>query len=99
MPHAPRAQDPPQRRAVVSAVYGIVAFLDVPLVYLSVKLLPDIHPSGIELNPAMRAVLLYWFVPVTMLNAGLIAGRFGLWRGGAAAPPPARASRPSLRRP
>ena len=38
----------PQRRAVVCAVYGIAAFLDVPLVYLSVKLMPDIHPSEIS---------------------------------------------------
>lgn len=68
----------PERRALVCSVYAIVAFLDVPLVYLSVKLLPDIHPSSVTLAPAMRHTLLVWFVPVTMLCAGLIAARFSL---------------------
>ncbi len=70
----------PQRRAMVCSVYGVVAFLDVPLVYLSVKLLPDIHPETIELAPEMRRVLLLWFAPVTMLSAGLIWARFNLTR-------------------
>lgn len=72
--------DSPERRALVCSVYAIVAFLDVPLVYLSVKLLPDIHPSSISLSPAMRNTLLFWFVPITMLCAGLIAARFSLTR-------------------
>jgi heme exporter protein C len=72
------AVESPQRRAIVSAVYGIVAFLDVPLVYLSVKLMPDIHPTSIELEPAMRLTLGLWFIPVTMLMAGLVYTRFRL---------------------
>lgn len=82
--------DSPQRRATVCAVYGAVAFLDVPLVYLSVKLLPDIHPESIELAPEMRRVLMFWFVPVTMISAGLVWTRFRLFRREAAlngAPP------------
>lgn len=67
-----------ERRALVCAVYGIVAFLDVPLVYLSVKLLPDIHPAEIQLAPAMQATLYFWYVPITMLAVGLIWGRFAL---------------------
>jgi heme exporter protein C len=63
----------PQRRAIVAAVYGIVAFLDVPLVYLSVRLMPDIHPVSVQLAPAMKLTLFAWFVPVLMLGAGLIA--------------------------
>lgn len=66
----------PSRRAVVSAVYGIVAFLDVPLVYLSVRLMPDIHPISVELAPAMKVTLLSWFVPVFLLAGGLIVARF-----------------------
>src|SRR3954453_9361994 len=54
-----------QRRAVISAVYGIIAFLDVPLVYLSARMMPDIHPSHIQLAPAMRLTLGFWFIPVT----------------------------------
>jgi heme exporter protein C len=69
-----------QRRALVSAVYGVVAFLDVPLVYLSVKLMPDIHPSSITLAPEMKLTLLLSFVPVTMLATGLIAARYRLQR-------------------
>ncbi len=69
-----------QRRALVSAVYGVVAFLDVPLVYLSVKLMPDIHPSSIGLAPEMKTTLLFCFLPVTMLAVGLIAARYRLQR-------------------
>jgi heme exporter protein C len=65
--------DSGQRRGVVAAVYGIVAFLDVPLVYLSARLLPDIHPASIGLAPEMKLTLLVWFVPVTLINFGLIA--------------------------
>ncbi|MBS0196182.1 MAG: cytochrome c biogenesis protein CcsA [Planctomycetes bacterium] len=67
-----------RRREVVSAVYGLLAFLDVPLVYLSVKLLPDIHPSSVELEPAMQATLAVWFVPISLLCVGLIAARYQL---------------------
>lgn len=69
-----------QRRALVSAVYAVVAFLDVPLVYLSVKLMPEIHPSSITLAPQMKLTLLLCFLPVTMLSAGLIASRFIMQR-------------------
>ncbi len=74
------AIESPSRRATVSAVYGLAAFLDVPLVYISVKLMPDIHPSSIELEPAMRTTLLAWSVPIALLAAGLIVSRFKLNR-------------------
>jgi heme exporter protein C len=67
----------PLHRGVACAAYGIIAFLDVPLVYLSVRLLPDVHPANIQLTPAMRATLLVWFLPVTMICAGLILARSG----------------------
>ncbi len=69
-----------QRRAVVAAVYGVVAFLDVPLVWLSARLLPDIHPSSIGLTYAMKLTLWACFVPVTLLAAGLIVARYQLAR-------------------
>jgi heme exporter protein C len=75
----PRMESP-QRRALVCAVYGIIAFLDVPLVYMSVKLLPDIHPSSVELTREMRDTLLVWCMPITMLSAGLIWGRYSMAR-------------------
>ncbi|MFA7238270.1 MAG: hypothetical protein WC058_15530, partial [Phycisphaeraceae bacterium] len=69
----------PQRRATVCAVYGIVAFLDVPLVYLSVRLFPqDMHPASISLDPDMKRTLLFWFLPVILLAAGLIVSGYRL---------------------
>jgi len=62
-----------QRRAVIAAVYGIIAFLDVPLVYLSVKLMNDIHPRDIELDPQMKRTLAFCFLPVLMLAGGMVA--------------------------
>jgi len=70
-----------QRRAVVCSVYAVAAFLDVPLVYLSSKLMPDIHPSSISLPaPEMRLTLAVWFVPVTLLMIGLVVGLMGMSR-------------------
>jgi heme exporter protein C len=69
-----------QRRAVISAVYGIIAFLDVPLVYLSARLMPDIHPASVALDPAMQKTLMVWFVPITLLCAGLVVAKFTLNR-------------------
>lgn len=74
------AIDSPSRRAMISAVYGIVAFIDVPFVYLSVKLLPDIHPASIGLAPAMKLTLLLWFVPITLLAIGLLRAGYLLNR-------------------
>lgn len=74
------AIESPNRRALVSAVYGIAAFLDVPVVYLSTKLMKDIHPSSVALDPAMRTTLLAWFVPVTLLMIGLIVTKARLNR-------------------
>ncbi len=67
-----------QRRALVSAVYGMVAFLDVPLVYLSVRLMEDIHPTSVGLAVPVKLTLLLWFVPVTLFTAGVIVGGFRL---------------------
>lgn len=69
-----------QRRALIAAVYSIIAFLDVPLVWLSTKMMPDIHPTSISLAPQMRITLLVWFAPVVLLTAGLIVVRYQLNR-------------------
>ncbi len=69
-----------RRRALVSAVYGIAAFLDVPLVYLSAKMMPDIHPAALPMSPEMKLTLAVWFVPVTLLTAGLIVEAFNAHR-------------------
>ncbi|MFO0829392.1 MAG: cytochrome c biogenesis protein CcsA [Phycisphaerales bacterium] len=64
---------PGQRRAFVSAVYGAIAFLDVPLVYLSVGLLPDVHPTSVPLTAEMRETLAIWFVLVVLVAIGMSA--------------------------
>jgi len=55
----------PQRRASLSAIFGIFAFLDVPLVYVSNRLWRTQHPQpvilggeGSGLDPTMAKVLL-----------------------------------------
>jgi heme exporter protein C len=84
----------PQRRAIIAAVYGIVAFLDVPLVWLSTKLMPDIHPVSVQLAGSMRITLVAWFVPVLMLAAGAVVAmyrreaRIAECRSAVEAPPP-----------
>jgi len=68
--------DSRQRKAMISAVYGIVAFLDVPLVYLSARLLPDVHPASVAVAPQMELTLAVCFIPVTLLNIGIIAAGY-----------------------
>lgn len=64
---------PASRRAMICALYGVVAFLDVPIVYFSTRLMPDLHPTRMPLSPAMQATLLAWFVAITLTTVGLIA--------------------------
>jgi heme exporter protein C len=85
----------PQRRATICAVYGLTAFLDVPLVWLSARLMPDIHPSHVELIPSMKITLALWFVPVTSIAIGLIGS--GFRRDGALRELGNRAPEPSAR--
>lgn len=71
----------PQKRAVVCAVYGVMAFLDVPLVYFSVRLMPDdIHPARVEVAPEMLRTVLFWIVPVGMACVGFVGVRYRLLR-------------------
>jgi heme exporter protein C len=69
-----------QKRAAIAAIYCIIAFLDVPLVWLSARLIPDIHPGSIRLESTMKLTLAAWFVPMTLMTAGLIVARFSLNR-------------------
>lgn len=63
---------PRQRRALISAVYAVIAFLDAPLVYLSVRLLPDVHPTSMALDPASRWTLLVACAAGTLLCLGMM---------------------------
>src|ERR1700682_808597 len=77
--------DDPERRAVVSAVYGIFAFLDVPLVYMSIRWWRTQHPqpvivggAGSGLEPTMRKVFWFWFLNLVILMIFLIRERYTL---------------------
>jgi heme exporter protein C len=68
----------PQRRATLSAVFGIFAFLDAPLVYASNRLWRTQHPAPVifggensGLDPTMGKVLVVCIV--AMLGVALIA--------------------------
>ncbi len=68
------------RRAMAYAVCSVIAFLDAPLVYLSVNLLPDIHPNSLPLTSEMRLTLGVCLVFALLASAGFIAGTFGMSR-------------------
>ncbi len=79
----------PERRATVSAVFGIFAFLDVPLVYMSIRWWRTQHPQpvlfggpGSGLDPKMRVVFYTCWVALVALMALVMRQRFrveALW--------------------
>ena len=73
------------RRAVVSAVFGIFAFLDVPLVYMSIRWWRTQHPqpviaggSGSGLDPLMWRVFLTCWAALLGLMLILLRERYRL---------------------
>lgn len=66
------------RKATIAAVVGIIAFVDVPLVFLSARLWSYIHPSSVSLDPAMRFTLMACVGSFALLWAGLLLCRFRL---------------------
>jgi len=75
----------PQRRATLSAIFGIFAFLDAPLVYASNRLWRTQHPSPVlmggkdaGLDPAMGRVLLVTVSAMTVLMLLILAERYRL---------------------
>jgi heme exporter protein C len=75
----------PERRAVVSAVFGIFAFLDVPHVYLSIRLWRTQHPqpviaggTGSGLDPPMWRVFLICWAALLGLMVLLVRQRYRL---------------------
>ena len=72
----------PERKAMVSAVFGIVAFVDVPLVWFSIRWWRDIHPSPMletgGLSPSMRPAFLVCSLAFQVLLIYLLRRRFYL---------------------
>jgi heme exporter protein C len=77
----------PRRRASLSAIFGIFAFLDVPLVYLSNRLWRTQHPQPVVLGgqnsglaPGMGQVLLICFVAIACVMIVVLMDRYQLGR-------------------
>ena len=74
--------DDPERRALVSAVFGIIAFVDTPLVWFSIRWWRDVHPSPMletgGLSPSMRPAFLVCWVAFQFLLIYLLRRRFPL---------------------
>ncbi len=76
-----RALDLPEaRRAMICAVVGIVAFIDVPLVFVSARLWRSIHPAvfasrGGGLDEAMKVTVIACVLCFGLLWAALIWAR------------------------
>jgi heme exporter protein C len=68
------------KRARLSAVFGIVGYLDVPIVFMSIRWWRTIHPQVIGgpesgLDPSMRAVLFFTLGAMTLLYLYLLVVR------------------------
>jgi heme exporter protein C len=61
-----------QRNARICAVFGILAFLDVPLVFVSARFIPDIHRPNFSLDSAWQTAALMLGMAGTMLLAGAL---------------------------
>lgn len=71
---------PPDRRGTVCAVVGIVAFIDVPLVFISARLWRSIHPAvfaakGGGLDDAMKLTVICCVTAFGFLWAALVLAR------------------------
>ena len=79
--------DDPEKKATLSAVFGIFAFLDVPLVYVSNRLWRTQHPqpvilggNGSGLDPTMGKVLLLCVIAVIGVMIIVLFDRYRLER-------------------
>lgn len=77
----------PERRATLSAVFGIFAYLDVPLVYVSNRLWRTQHPQpvvlggqGSGLDPTMARVLLLCVVAIFGVMIPILMDRYRVER-------------------
>ena len=71
---------PPARRGMICAVVGIVAFIDVPLVFVSARLWRSIHPAvfaakGGGLDDAMKITVISCVAAFGFLWAALVLAR------------------------
>ena len=62
----------PYRRARICAVFGIIAFLDVPLVFASARFIPDIHRPSFSFDSAWQTAALMLGMAGTAVLAGAL---------------------------
>ncbi|UCE07290.1 MAG: cytochrome c biogenesis protein CcsA [bacterium] len=78
----------PEKAARISAVYGIIGFVDVPIVYLSIRLWRTLHPEHViimggeksGLDPRMSQVLMLSLAAFTLLFLTLLLIRVDIER-------------------
>ncbi|TAK32642.1 MAG: cytochrome C assembly protein [Chloroflexota bacterium] len=80
-----RALDEPERRARFAAVVGIIGFVDVPLVFMSIRWWRTIHPvvfnaDSIDVDGQMMVALVVSLAAFTILYLYLLKLRVGLER-------------------
>ena len=80
-----QALDDPERRARISAVYGILGFVSVPLTFMAIRWARSIHPvivgsGGFALSDRMLTTLFVSLGAFTLLYASLLAHRLHLSR-------------------
>jgi heme exporter protein C len=75
----------PDRRALLSALFGIFAFLDVPLVYFSIRWWRTQHPQPVVmggpdsgLEPTMRKVFFFSVLAMHLLMILFLSERYKL---------------------
>jgi heme exporter protein C len=70
----------PERRALITAVFGIVAFADTPLVWFSIRWWRDIHPEPMletgNIGPSLRPAFWTCFIVFQILMIFLLRRRF-----------------------
>jgi len=61
------------KKAKICAVYGIIAFLDVPLVYISARYIPDIHRASFSFDASEQRIAFFMsMASIVLLGALLI---------------------------
>jgi heme exporter protein C len=61
-----------QRRARICAVFAIIAFLDVPMVIISARFLPDVHRASFEFTSPWQYAAFFMSMIATVMLAGVL---------------------------
>ena len=67
-----RSIEEPAQRARISAVFSLFAFIDVPIVWFSIRWWRTQHPQPMQLAPEMWRALLWNWLGFALLTAALI---------------------------